>query len=160
MTSCVCRHPGTQVSIAWVNPSNLCFGCCDSSAVLFCYSYFFIYTIYACPLTFLLVSHAPPSIFIPHQRDKYTHAHTVSYFPTHFFPPSPPHCLCIQVTMICTSDHLPLMKALDWVETFGNFIDKWHLSLDRRASGVPNDQSCLYLATQRFSTWSFVMSVH
>ncbi len=46
---------------------------------------------------------------------------------------------------------LPLMNALDWADTFGNFVTIDICPSIYLASEVLNPQSCLHLATQRFS---------
>ena len=61
----------------------------------------------------------------------------------------PPSFLPMAVAQLVVD--LPLMKALDWAETFGNIVTIDICPSIYLASEVLNPQSCLHLATQRFS---------
>ena len=45
---------------------------------------------------------------------------------------------------------LPLVKTIDWAKMFGTFVTTDICPSIHWASGVPNPQSCLHLASQRF----------
>ena len=67
-----------------------------------------------------------------------------------------PDVLAQSRAFISGRDHLPLMKALDWAETSGNFVTIDICPSIYLASEVLNPKSCLHLATQRFSKHMYV----
>ena len=72
-----------------------------------------------------------------------------------FPPPFPPAPICVYKSPCHVLFDLPLMKALDWAETFGNFVTIDICPSIYLASEVLNPQSCLHLATQRVSKRSY-----